>query len=462
MAPSVAWIRLLPSLGWIWWLLLYATRSECSREDDHELPSNLKRSRSDAAVEYFDQGNLLCIDHDRCEDSLPFYRAAVRLYPSNMDYWIHLGNAESRSGFGDPRLKRRLLKLHTLGLPDERLATLAMSWGLSLNSTAIEDIPAHRQCTYSQEFNRPLQEYLETTQWDRPFVYRGFVTPEALAAILVTDLDYIRHELGAQKVEFYPQNMLERPSRVYNVPFTEALDFLSYPEGAYVGTDISEPGTYMQWNVPIHIFKGLIPAEISAKSEEEKIHKQWLWSQLQSMGKFDELFLANFAPGSTSAEKRAAAGFQWPQLALHKHWNMLLIGEEGAGMFHHTDSLPVGSWQVQLVGTKYWKICPPASDSETENDTSSECSEVLIQPGDLLYYPPRFSHSTLCCASPTISFSSSVFRSTYPEDVQDMVTAIQHRCRPETPTVKYSPTICQWFTSNEHLSMVAANNDDEF
>lgn len=452
----------LPSLGLA--ALIIACLAELGYSTDGtETITNSLRSRSDAAMEYFEQGNLLCVEHDRCEDSLPFYRAAVRLDPSNIDYWIRLVNAESRSGFGDPRLRRRLLKLHQLGLPEEALTTLSTSWGLSFNSSDLQGIKSNEQCTQVHDFSHPLEEYRDNSQWDQPFVYRDFFTPTTLTSIPITDLHFVRREFGAQKVEFYPQNMLERPSRVYNVPFAEALDFLSYPEGAYVGTDISEPGTYMQWNVPIHIFRALLPAEISTLSEEEKIRKQTLWSQLQSMGKFDELFLMKFAPGETVDNKRAAASFQWPQLALHKHWNMLLIGEAGAGMFHHTDSLPVGSWQVQLEGTKYWKICPPAmNDSETKVDSASpQCLEVILQPGDLLYYPPRFSHSTLCCATPTISFSSSVFRSTHAEDVRDMVTTMQYRCRPDTPTVKYSSTVCQWFAIEDSASAIPTN-DDEF
>eukprot|EP01033_Poteriospumella_lacustris_P008303 gene8303-5991_t len=247
-----------------------------------------------------------------------------------MEYWIHLGNAESRSGFGDPRLQRRLLKLHRLGLPDEDLTILASSWGLSFNSSDVEGIKRNEQCSKAHEFSKPLAEYREDSQWDQPFVYRGFFAPSTLTSVPVTDLDYVRREFGTQKVEFYPQNMLDRPSRVYNVPFVEALDFLSYPEGAYVGTDISEPGSYMQWNVPIHIFRTFLPVEISEWSEDEKLRKQTLWSQLQSMGKFDELFLMEFAAGETMDSQRAAVRFQWPELAIQKHWNMLLIGEAGA------------------------------------------------------------------------------------------------------------------------------------
>mmetsp|Transcript_61436 Transcript_61436/g.168711 ORF Transcript_61436/g.168711 Transcript_61436/m.168711 type:complete len:343 (+) Transcript_61436:433-1461(+) len=44
------------------------------------------------------------------------------------------------------------------------------------------------------------------------------------------------------------------------------------------------------------------------------------------------------------------------------HWHMLLIGEEGSGMFSHKDTLKTASWQLQIIGQKRWHLCSPTQD----------------------------------------------------------------------------------------------------
>ena len=45
------------------------------------------------------------------------------------------------------------------------------------------------------------------------------------------------------------------------------------------------------------------------------------------------------------------------RFSLLSHWRMLLIGERGAGMFNHKDTLRVSSYQLQLQGKKRWHLC---------------------------------------------------------------------------------------------------------
>ena len=119
-------------------------------------------------------------------------------------------------------------------------------------------------------------------------------------------------------------------------------------------------------------------------------------------------------------------------------------------MFAHQDALPVGSWQLQIQGSKKWHICDPSYDNNNNNsgggggggdrrhhdhevvgsdnhdnlvydndafdsqnnhrsdrsdvNTSSSatatssstlCYEVTINEGDVIYYPPYYWHQTL-------------------------------------------------------------------
>jgi hypothetical protein len=47
---------------------------------------------------------------------------------------------------------------------------------------------------------------------------------------------------------------------------------------------------------------------------------------------------------------------------LKTHWKMLLVGEQGAGMFSHKDVLRTASYQIQVAGTKKWHVCAPSQD----------------------------------------------------------------------------------------------------
>ena len=107
------------------------------------------------------------------------------------------------------------------------------------------------------------------------------------------------------------------------------------------------------------------------------------------------------------------------------------IGEMDAGMFYHEDVLPVGSFQVQLRGSKYWKICnsstlfissPGSSESSrpvcyefivNEGDilniyATSKLLHLIIYIGDLVYYPPNWGHETHSLGTVNVAVSNSI------------------------------------------------------
>ena len=87
--------------------------------------------------------------------------------------------------------------------------------------------------------------------------------------------------------------------------------------------------------------------------------------------------------------------------AIHEHvahWRLLALGGgAGSGMDGHSDALALGSWSRQLTGRKRWRLCGDGS-----------CSEVTLQPGETLVYPPRWWHETNTVDVGALSVSGSL------------------------------------------------------
>ena len=102
-------------------------------------------------------------------------------------------------------------------------------------------------------------------------------------------------------------------------------------------------------------------------------------------------------------------------------WNMLLIGEAGTGIFFHHDHLASASWQAHVVGRKEWIVCPydqthligkaggvHAFDPDYRKYPGfarALCGRTTAGPGDLLYYPAYWWHTTQCLDRPTIGIT---------------------------------------------------------
>jgi hypothetical protein len=77
---------------------------------------------------------------------------------------------------------------------------------------------------------------------------------------------------------------------------------------------------------------------------------------------------------------------------LKTHWQLLLIGSRGAGMFNHSDALQSASWHAHVTGRKWWYVCKHGA-----------CYESVLEPGEVLYYSAGWSHHTQNLETPTIA-----------------------------------------------------------
>jgi hypothetical protein len=81
---------------------------------------------------------------------------------------------------------------------------------------------------------------------DFPFVVRNFWSIPELSNPKSLFFDNLASHYSNYTVEFYPQNMREKPTRLYKKTLGETFKFLTCPDAAYPAVDISEMGAYIQ------------------------------------------------------------------------------------------------------------------------------------------------------------------------------------------------------------------------
>lgn len=365
------------------------------------------QKRIDDASKYFIEGNL-AKDEGQLKESLSFYRAAVRLLPNSTDYLMMLGSVEFNLNLKEEALKRfnRVLifepnmssaKQYIRRIHDElsKIDNTCLDDSCSNKNivvpvtTAITELPISLWILApNNSFQFPNFREVE----GHPFIIRDVVS-HMKGNISSFSEDALVASFGHHGVDFYPQNMRVKPSKVYASILADALAYISYPEGAYLTVDASEPGAYVQWNMNETTFNQLI------QHSSLKALPSLLVDSLDAV--FDSLVKQSGVIVSPDELARLQHSF-----AMKTHWYMLLAGEAGSGMFRHQDTIPVGSWQIQMSGCKKWTICPPQSIPTSTPPVS--CVEAVARPGDLIYYPPLFWHETLNLDSPSIALSGTL------------------------------------------------------
>ena len=174
------------------------------------------RAHTTRAMEYYQEA-LMTFD----ENCLAFFRAAVRLDGTNQIYIDALAVAEKRF------MKR------------EQEVILLDNVHESVESKKKPALPIIEP--------RLFDSSSDTALFDLPFILRRevlsqlknwnifpFSTPTSLLSSVVGLADFV--------VDFYPHSMKRKPSKVFKVTAKEAIDYLAFPDGAYLSVDASQSG----------------------------------------------------------------------------------------------------------------------------------------------------------------------------------------------------------------------------
>lgn len=419
--------------------------------------TQLSRREQDAHM-YYAEGEYAREDGD-LKVALPFYRAALRLVPDSMEYLRFIGTIEYQLGYHRESRKRfaKMLKLdaestvarYFLKLNDKKLGRSGGDNRVVCEGGScapVSELPVDViHCANCKIQPRTFGDYA-----NHPFVIRRLLYSMDCNFDAFTT-HALNHTYGRHIVDFYPQNMVTKPNKVYTVPFRKALDYLEYPEGAYLSVDASEAGTYIQWNMNQSTWDtllaaanivGKLPAFLSRSMD--KVFDREEDSTVKTMDVEGDETTADDMEDDRLQRIKHDFGYK-------THWYMLLVGEEGSGMFPHQDTLPVGSWQAQVAGSKRWRLCSPESTAmqpasqrdadRAESSTPSgpsQCYETVLQKGDLIYYPPDFWHETLNLETPTMALSGTVVDG----NRVAFISALQEECRTDEKGFGFDRSFC--------------------
>lgn len=387
-------------------------------------------------------------DEAALDVALQYLRAAVKAVPGSAEYWNDLGVTEARAGLLTKAKKRfsaalkadlsnaEALRNYNQVVRDLAPSSVEQSGAVHSPSEGVSgrEVAGHHTLPLEELAFIPAgpDRAEGSPHFKRPFVVRNAMGMLGSSIVKRTEaaiLDYLRQNHGDAVVDFYPQNMLlSRPTQLFFPSLARAMDQIAgIPDMVYRDVDASQLGSYAQWNVD----QGSWARLLDFLGVEHSLPYPFQSLSPSADKDSDPLLSCLRDHNATDAYLRAT------------HWFMVLLGEQGAGMYNHQDDLRTASFQLQLVGRKKWSICPPQdslwdgqswiprpSSSEDGNYmygpaqvnmlsskinytkysrlVNATCFQSTVHPGDLIYYPKDFWHQTYNLATPTLSISGNV------------------------------------------------------
>ena len=231
-----------------------------------------------------------------------------------------------------------------------------------------------------------LPENAAFARGDAPYILTA-APSRAAAAALARAADaaaLARGPCANDTADFYPESMVEHTVHPYLVPLARALGELAAPSGDFPLSAAPRGGRYLHFNMGTDAWRDYMAA----------------------------LAPVAVPPHLATPDAWLARGLGEPlatDFLIGNHWRMLLVGSEGAGMFHHQDLLKTASFQLQVAGVKTWHICAPSESPHLDvaldmfapdyarfpQGLRARCFLDAVEPGEFIYYPADYWHQTL-------------------------------------------------------------------
>lgn len=418
-------------MGLLWLLLtVLASGTVCI----HAFTPLNASGRREKAKEFYDRG-MASLQAGQTDQGLAHLRAACRLNNQSALYWNDLGVTEMRHN--------QLVKAQ-----QRFQSALALESGFTVAQRNLDDLLSFMKTTsphllrahgqpkqhtvldpliLSKKAFLALTPQQQQALHSQPFVVRRYFSKYRLQPFFT--LEKLSDRYGKARVDYYPQNMLEEGVSPFLLSLGAALAQLTGPLEPYLQVDASMPGTYVQWNLDQAAFEGLLA----------------MGNLTLPAALLDDQDMSCF-PSTLNKNT----------FYFHTHWKMLLIGEQGAGMFLHQDILLTAAYQLQLTGAKRWAICDAQQspylykpgvvdlfDADYEHlplAKQAKCMEFVAEAGDLVYYPDSYWHQTRNLATPSIALSSSLIT---PESVIKLVDELLAECAGKKRIFMATQPLCE-------------------
>ena len=273
----------------------------------------------------------------------------------------------------------------------------------------------------------------------RPFILTGLM--EGWNNISTAfSFSALAQEFPKAPVDFYSTNMRSLGNKPFIVPLSTALGELTSPTGAYPTS--KNESMYVHWNV------------------------RWGdWQHLAAK-------LGPSLPFFTSDEAWLEGCLPSPKLRnehlISSHWRMLLIANNGGGMFNHKDTLQTSSFQYQLIGRKKWHLCSPANDAllnatkpngDPEHNMfapdydalpgllGAECYVDTAAEGEALFYPREYWHQTVNLDDRVVAITGTlVDKNNY--DTVALMLDVDCEKEPKVPHITPSAELCRYYRTH--------------
>ena len=250
------------------------------------------------------------------------------------------------------------------------------------------------------------------------------------------DLSFFTSQFPDAIVDYYPQNLDQTNKKPFLVPFS------TFAKEGWFEADVEVPddrfaerylhSRYIHWRLHLPEFLNL--------------KRQKVFGDLPDFMKVDGVWMKKcFPPRKTGRSGPARDHEEWPldNFFRHAHWRIIVIGQKNSSMFLHGDGFQTATFVAQFVGRKRWIVCPPSTSHNlygagkldlfhpTRIDYKTypkarhgvkDCTDTVVHPGDIVYYPAHWWHQTLNLDTPTISMAGRRIDAWNFEEVRDELT----------------------------------------
>lgn len=370
--------------------------------DEEELQRRKEKHLKKKRAKGFTKQAIAAAEGGNLRGALPLFAKALRTIPFSPRYMSNLAVTHLR--LQQYHAAEELLRKALSADPTQRdalnnFASLRTFLPHDLNATDGPHTTQRVQRHKTRRLKRiPVEELALASnsayrKGQKPFVLTGVFSLRE-RAFSEWSFSYFLHKYPGAMMEHYSRNMVHESVKPVFTPIREAYKDFQAHSSLYK----DKPGVYSMWNLDEESWNSVL--------RDFSIHHRGISTNSPAKDVLPGMFTSDDSWIHSCFPTRSVVD----DFLIGTHWRMILIGNEGAGMFNHRDILRSASFQIQVVGGKRWHICSPsqdrsmyhAGDIDTFNPDyerfplalQADCIDDFISPGEILYYPRDYWHHT--------------------------------------------------------------------